>query len=241
MRFDGTVISIRCLLKATPVAAAALLVGMIATSAYAQMPAKFGAKAGLNIGYFEGGDGKGSTSLHGWSAGVFTNLGLFGRWSFQPEVMYTQKGAKVQGRDDLEEVITTIELNYFEIPVLLKYSMNRANPISPYLITGPALAFISRSRTTYETIVQGIPLAGSEVNYNQRPIDLSLVLGAGIDFDLGPRQVIFDVRFTKGLRNVWDSVDWADVPPDQQAYAHPDGKADYMRNFVVSVSGGVMF
>lgn len=205
------------------------------------MPLKIGVKAGLNVGYFEGGDTGGRSSRRGWSAGLFANLSLFGKWSLQPEVLYTQKGAKIPGHDELEEIITTVELNYFEIPVLMKYSMNRENPISPYLLVGPAFGFISSSRTTYETIVQGIPLAGSEKNYNQRPIDLGLVLGAGIDFKLGPKQVIFDIRCTKGLRSVWENIDWADVPDDQQAYAHPDGKADDMRNLVVSVSGGLMF
>jgi hypothetical protein len=91
----------------------------------------------------------------------------------------------------------------------------------------------------------GIPVGASLDNYNEKSSDLGLALGAGVDLSLiGPR-INLEVRYTRGLGDMWEDVEVASVPGDVIDFAkyfdETTGKAFDMKNSVISITAGFMF
>src|SRR5689334_22875438 len=75
-------------------------------------------------------------------AGGFLGIQLTDAVSLEPQVLFSQKGAKVEGTGGNDDLEGKIKLNYVEVPVLLKLafpvSMARA---TPFVFVGPAVGF----------------------------------------------------------------------------------------------------
>lgn len=113
---------------------------VIGTISFAQSTdgPRFGVKAGGNLSSFTGGDSK---SKIGFYAGAFVNVPLSEAFSIQPEIVYSQQGAKA--KDDYEMATYTIKnmkqtLGYINVPVMLQYN---ATP-EFYLEAGPEFGLL---------------------------------------------------------------------------------------------------
>ncbi|HZF64558.1 MAG TPA: porin family protein, partial [Chitinophagaceae bacterium] len=99
--------------------AVALTASVVALNA--QSGAGFGVKGGLNLanltvtGDDEDADFKMKPGFH---LGVFANVPLGGTLSFQPELLYSAEGAKM---DILDEDVK-FNLSYLNVPLLLQYN-----------------------------------------------------------------------------------------------------------------------
>jgi Outer membrane protein beta-barrel domain len=153
----------------------------------------------------------------GVSLGAFLNVPGTDVFSIQPEMHYVMKGSK----QDLEFAATvdpgglniplTVpgelqwQLNYIEIPILMKLTIPTQGSISPCLLAGPALAF----RTSSKVKLRAVGIEESEdIKDLIKSTDLGLVLGGGVDFRMSPTTVLnVDARYNLGMS------DLLDVPP----------------------------
>lgn len=224
-----------------------LAISLMAMSASAQMPIKFGIKGGLNSSTVIGDDADGYKSRSGFVGGVFTRLSVRGPIGIQAELLLVTKGAKTTFVDDSTtlDVGKTIKADYFEVPVLLRYSFKGKGPAGLNIYGGPVFAFGRSSKTEISTSVRGLAVDGEHDNYNEKSNDLGFALGVGLDLAMARSIVVLEVRYTVGLQNMWEDVVVADIPPDLNSDAlyadETTGTAYKMKNSSISVTAGFMF
>jgi hypothetical protein len=173
---------------------AIILALLLATSAFAQ-GISFGVKGGVNYTSLSGDDVPDGLGWKlGFGGGVVAALNVMDMFVIQPEVLYTMKG----GEDPDEEY--SFDLTYVEVPVLLKYSVPMEGMISPNFFVGPSLG-----------ILMSAEFAEEDVKDDLKTMDFGVVVGAGVDFDMGTGKVTLDGRYTLGLMSIDDSgeeQDW---------------------------------
>lgn len=125
----------------------------------------------------------------GLIAGIFYQLPIAPHVSIQPEFFYSQKGAKIT-EDGVEG---TLKLDYFDVPVLLKYDSTTAGNSPFNLFAGPSFGFRHRARAK-----DALGLADEDIREDIERIDVGLVFGAGIEV----RYFILDGRYQMGLSTV---------------------------------------
>jgi len=166
-----------------------------------------GLKAGMNIANFHG-DVVGGLfeSKMGFCAGGFITFKVANIVAIQPEVLYTQKGSKWEA----EFIWGTwnINLNYLEIPVLLKVIMPIQGMIKPHLFVGPYFAFNLTAKGKIEDNGQSDE---DDIDEFVKDTDFGAVFGGGIDFGLPAGKIVFDARYSLGLTAIYEEVFGFDV------------------------------
>gem|GEM_PF-281114 len=172
-----------------------------------------GLKGGLTS-MTQGGDGSPSDldRRTGFHVGAFALIDYPGMLSVRPEVSYIQKGASVSDTflpildPDVPEVEVTSDrrLDYIELPVLVRASLPFSAAVDGNVFAGPMVA------------VNVLAEADVEVEGERETIDISdatetieagLVLGAGLDVNIGSRLGTVDVRYVFGLTDTADQTD----------------------------------
>jgi hypothetical protein len=135
--------------------------------------------------------------------------------SLQPEILYTEKGAKfeesmmipVNGGTANAAVEATIDLKYLEVPLLVRAGLPVPG-FSPFVYLGPAIAFNLSADFTMEASVMGFSMKESEdIKDEIKDIDYGLVVGGGLEFGLPLLKLHVEARYTMGLTNVVDNGD----------------------------------
>lgn len=170
----------------------------------------YGFKFGPNLANWYGRDVReGSADLKmktGLLTGGFITFNIYRMFGFQPEILFTQKGTKVEFLGYTLKDVT----NYIEIPLLIKASpAPLGTGISPIFYFGPSIAFNIRG--------QAILKAGGEKEKSKiedlKPIDIGLVYGTGIHYQpplegfFGKTELILEIRYTLGLTTISDLTD----------------------------------
>jgi hypothetical protein len=130
-------------------------------------------------------------------------LGIYGRFGFsewlsiQPEVLFLSKGRR-DNRDGM--LLGTLELDYFEVPLLARITIPVSERVAPYLLAGPAVGVLLRFQLTNES-------DGSVTDRTDQAkrIDVSGVLGAGVEIALTRQHGLtlearYDRSFTRILK-----------------------------------------
>lgn len=158
-----------------------------------------GLKAGVSLTNFVGADTGGSYSLgfgggragtatiYGFHAGVFANIGLTKLVAFQPELLYSQKGAKVDGSSGA----LTWRLHYLDVPLTFHVNTNGF-----FLEAGPQIGFLVASQ-----FKDGGLSIGNKYIYKY--IDFGYLAGLGYQLKQG---VGVGLRYNGGLVNIPKSV-----------------------------------
>jgi hypothetical protein len=118
-----------------------LAIGITSTIlSFAQTPAKFGIKAGLNVASMkiEDADNDNIDSRLGLHAGLFAHIHLAPQWALQPEVLYSAEGAKIDFGNNEE---ATYKNDYINIPVMVQYMFDNGFRIE----AGPQLGLLVSS------------------------------------------------------------------------------------------------
>lgn len=139
-----------------------ILISIICTTVSAQ-GLDFGIKAGANFASLS--DAGGFSNKTGFVIGIFGGVKLGDDFGLQADMLYSQQGATFNRKD--------IDLNYMNIPVVLKYYVTESINIHG----GPQFGFIVDDN--YKEIVNSIKEAES--------FDLTGVVGIGFDLPLGIR------------------------------------------------------
>jgi len=172
------------------------LVAVTATDAGAQVSVHFGAKGGAIFSKISSDniDGKNKTGL---ISGGFVEIRR-GAFSLQPEILYVARGYKLKTAA-LSKVgdIEKVDINYIELPVLIKYAFPATPPVRPHLFAGPAVAVeIGATSYTYNSNTD----VGSQVNN----VGLNAIIGAGVDLAVGNGNLTFDIRYMHGITETFD-------------------------------------
>ena len=155
-------------------------------------------------------------SKWGLCAGGFVRFNVSKVFAIQPEVLYTMKGAKIEGIIPREGIFRLeYKLSYLEVPVLVKFMIPTPGSVKPNLYAGPAVAIKLSAKGKIEALGETV----EEDLEDMKDTDFGLIVGAGIDFG----KLMVDLRYVLGLTTLSDE---ADVP---------------VKNGVISISVGYSF
>ncbi len=163
---------------------------------------RFGAKAGISLYNIKtsvsgGGFSADNTSdmRLGFAVGAYAIIPVHEMFSFQPELMFIQKGGKdsEDGDDFFEGGDTELILNYIDIPLLVRFNIPVDAPVAPYLTAGPVVGIFLSGTEKFngdsESIEDGI-----------NTLNFGLSFGGGVSLN----QLHFDLRYEFGLSNIFD-------------------------------------
>ncbi|MCR4396579.1 MAG: PorT family protein [Candidatus Saccharicenans sp.] len=191
---------------------------VLAGSLEALTPRTLGFKIGYTRNQLRGQDtGPGievtKIATNGVTIGLVGNIKILDWLFFQPEVLYFQKGGKYDVQVPLPisipgfqvNVIDTRSLEYLEIPLMLKVALPVKWRVKPTFLTGLSAGL--KLRGSLENNVN-ITISGYNVPYFRteditsqlNTLELSYVIGGGLDFEVGRGKLAVDQRFFFGLK-----------------------------------------
>lgn len=188
---------------------------------------KIGVKAGLNISSLAFDENEmNSSSRTGFTAGVMVEIPLAKNFSLQPELLYSQQGGKTSFFDSdvtNSNYKGTIELNYLNIPLMLKYYVVKGLSVQ----AGPQIGILLKANNKYEDNFLGYE---NHESFNLK--DYSTGIDTSVNFGLGYQ---FKDKFYTDLRY---NISYSNV--------FKDGDANYfinqdMKNRVFQISLGYFF
>lgn len=162
---------------------------------------KYGIKGGLNVSNFSGDtDGVDLKFRLGLNIGVFVEVKLSDKFSIQPEVLYSQQGAKLiiagnfnDGYNITSFKVTDKEnLAYINVPVMFKYYAIEKFSIE----VGPQIGFLVSEKAKIKA--EGRTIEESDREYYKK-VDFGLNFGAEYDFT---ENIFVGARYNLGLTNI---------------------------------------
>jgi hypothetical protein len=174
-------------MKKTTIALLALGLS-ISTAAQAQKRGRsssgvsLGLKAGASLTNFTGADAKGYDNRFGFHAGGFANIGLTSLFAFQPEILYSQKGANYSGSSD-----NSLRLHYIDVP--LAFHINTGGL---FFEAGPQVGFLVGAK--YQ-----VGSTSTDVKGGSNSVDFGYLFGLGYQLKHG---LGVGLRYNGGFTNV---------------------------------------
>ena len=186
--------------------AAGLLVGPGALDA---QQVEIGVRGGFNAATIAwspsplGGGPEETERLRSFTGGVTLGFAATERLTLRAELLLTGKGFReLSGDGD----ITTLDLDYYEVPVLVAWRLASGSGFSPEIYAGP---WISRERSCTASLANGDVFLSFDCNdvpddpVLRKTTDWGVAAGVAVSFDaVGPFRALIDARYTAGLRNV---------------------------------------
>ena len=166
----------------------ALLVAFAAPAA-AQSGTVFGAKVGINFATLnvDSDAGVDTSNKTGLMAGVFMGIPVNSRFSFQPEVLYSQQGAELEDEFGNEG---TLKFDYINVPLLANINLSTGPNAFSFLV-GPQIGFRTGAKASADD-------EDTDLKDETESTDFGLVLGVAATM----RNFVIDARYTHGLRNI---------------------------------------
>lgn len=185
-----------------------LLAG-VASAAQAQ-DSRVGVKAGVGLSNLTGNDANNFKNQFGFQAGIMADIKLTSQLAFHPELLYSQKGAKIGGSANYVSAGGTyvasqsgkLRLNYLDLPLLLRLKAGRA-----FFEVGPQVGLLL-SRKLENTAITEVTYTGATGSVittqsvsnsstdGARKLDVGYVLGLGYRL---PQGLELGLRYNGGL------------------------------------------
>ena len=146
---------------------------------------KFGAKIGMNVSTITGDDVSNVDSKTGFVLGATAEIFFTDKFSVQPELLFSQQGAKSEGN-------ITVDLNYLTLPIMAKYYVAKGFSVE----AGPQFSFLVKDEAIFED--------NTTVDTNAKNFDLMANLGLGYQLENG---IFFQTRYNLGLLSIADDTD----------------------------------
>jgi hypothetical protein len=204
------------------------------TTSSAQTGVRFGLKAGYSLAMQYGISPADNTYVvdsqerNGFSGGVFAYFPITGSVGIQQELLYAMKGSKQDVTMTTPANINTVSeygLNYFEMPIVLKYKFVNIRNVGIYGSTGIALSLLMNGdyKITSTINMGGPPVVVKESGDEKGldTFDYSFVYGAGADFKLLKKDFFLEYRMTVG----WNTLQ---MPNAKGAAPVPLRNQDYI-------------
>jgi hypothetical protein len=172
----------------------------------------FGFKGGIGLAQHVGTEERdaeytvSSTWRKGFAAGVFLAFHVTSRFSLQQELLFIQKGSRQNIGVEILEIPTvlqvTYEMDYIEIPVLLRLVWMRWERSEFYGVAGTAMSLKVRDRYRLAGEVtdgeEVIPVWADADMSEVDMFDFSFTYGFGLEFPLLGQKALLEYRFTMG-------------------------------------------
>ena len=168
---------------------ALIALAMTATTASAQRKADVGFLGGAAFSTLMGVDDSVSVrSSTGFAGGVFVGIPVAKSLVIEPEVLYVNKGA------GLEDTEVSLNLNYIEIPVLLRYEFKEDG--GPFAYVGPYVGFVAECSTSADTL--SFPCADDNI---ETSTDFGGTIGVGFRKEAWGFDIRYDYGFTDAIKD----------------------------------------
>jgi hypothetical protein len=166
----------------------------------------------------------------GLIGGAFFGIKL-GTFTIQPEVLYAQKGMKI---DILGIAEYKWNFTYIEVPVLLKRTFPSAGKFQPCVFVGPVIGMLSSAEQQLVSSLADID-EKTDIKDGFKSTDIGLAVGAGFDYKVGTSGLlVVDARVTLSLTDILDD---RQVLADEDLIIGPGS----MRNMNISLMVGYGF
>ena len=178
----------------------AILVTILAVAAaptFAQSDVTGGIKIGVNFSKLtfseEGDDDFTTDSRTGLVIGGFVDMPITELFSFQPEILYSQKGGKqeIPGLGD-----SKVKIGMVQIPLLFKASF-AGTSVRPFVVAGPGIGFVTSAK------IEEPDIEDLDIKDDLASIEFSGIIGAGVQFGRG----IVEFRYDHGFTDLDDDED----------------------------------
>jgi len=173
--------------------------------------AQIGVKGGVNFSNMYTEDVDDNNVLTSFNAGFYASVPLTSSLAFQPEFLYSRKGAELEYDNAFVSGKAKFKLNYIEVPLLLK--INLTNNINIH--AGPYFAYLIDAQVSNENNDGEVNFEEEFDNDDFNKLDVGLSAGLGFDFN----SIGIGARYNYGLSTVGKERDLAGT-----TYTFPDGK-----------------
>jgi hypothetical protein len=182
-------------------------------------------KAGLSVSKFALAENNDNIStLAGFTAGAALNIKVGSKFSFQPELLFIQKGGSATFKQNigdgiLQTTTTDVTVNYLELPLLAK-AMFGNGKIQYYVNAGPSIGYGLGGKTdyalnwnlggeiVYEESAKGeVRFGNAPAEYQAQHIYFKERIDIGVQFGGGvfvASKVLVDFRYGLGLNKLDD-------------------------------------
>jgi hypothetical protein len=135
-----------------------------------------------------------STSLRvGFAAGGFLTFRVGGGFSIQPEVLFTQKGVKLEVGDGALSGDVKYQADYLDVPILARVTFGQG--VRGYLFAGPSFDIKLNAKMKV-----GIMGQAEEEDISDEVEDFEFAVAFGGGVELGP--LLLEARWSEGLSNL---------------------------------------
>jgi len=164
-----------------------------ATAIYAQSDdttIQFGVKGGVNLANITSDDLGDSDQLTSFHLGLFMEIPISERFSFQPEVLYSGQGFSAFNKE------AEYKMDYIQVPLMAKVYIVKGL----YAEAGPQFGFKVKEEIDYKPGSEGGEIEINTDDSYIKNFDTNLALGAGYKFDNG---LSLSARYNLGLTNIY--------------------------------------
>ncbi|MDZ7722620.1 MAG: porin family protein [candidate division KSB1 bacterium] len=141
---------------------------------------------------------------HGLAGGLLIYYPITESFGMQQEFLFVQKGSRedIDLKDRPINTRTEYDLNYFEIPMLIRYSFAQMGDFTLYGSSGFVLSILLNGdyRLSGVAKVDGVPVSFYDVNKIKGidVFDYAFLYGAGVESTILGKECFFEYRFTIG-------------------------------------------
>lgn len=152
----------------------------------------YGLKSGLNVSTLNGDDTDNLDPKMGFVFGAIAELCIDDKAAIQPEILYSQQGAKYKQIDGYDG---TIKLDYINAPIMAKYRVTEKFIVE----AGPQFGILLSAKDEYES-----PSDSGQEDLSDEIKDFDYGVNLGVNYDLR-NGWFFGARYNLGLTNINDS------------------------------------
>ena len=205
--------------------AASLLLLLLTAPLTAQTGVHFGFKGGYSMSLQYGitpVDNKytvSTSSRHAAAGGFMMKYPITESFSIQQEFLYVMKGSRHDIGIPAESVqtLTVYDINYFEIPLVLRYTFLHLGSFRVYGHCGWALSILLNGRVRLDGTVED---DGAQISFKYEDeirglddFDYGLIYGLGVEVPFIGKDWFFEYRFTIG----WNTLEMPTFPDEPTA------------------------
>jgi hypothetical protein len=166
-----------------------LLVGL-STVVHAQSSIRIGLKGGANLASHTGPDNKDTKSKYGFSAGATFNFPLSDMISIQPELLYSQKGIKLDYSGEANSDAGFLKmsgnasgtfgqtLSYIDVPLLVRVNTGGSDGSGLFFEAGPQGSFLIAQRGFIDSGDKATVVLMGDQRNNENPSGNSVIATA---------------------------------------------------------------
>jgi len=185
-------------------------------------------------------------SLNSTTGGAFVRFHLDKYFSAVPQLIYSKRGCKFFYNEIVDDTVSThiatVRLDYIDVSLLTRFRPQLHANLNPYIIAGPAISIavsselewqLAQTGATGGTILEPQTLSRVDI-INGVDVQLGVVVGIGLDFQMSRYGFSVESRYYSGLRNTFTDVTAGDVIADGEL-VNSEGEALRLKNATLSL------